>query len=137
MFIFKFDLSKNVTGQKRNVKAGQFETTQCTNRKIIKCSTVVYGDSSSRICGGFVRIVTSLEMTSQEVTGSEVTRTGNEREIISRVCYPYFPRFFSGTSLDSRYEKWNCESNLYRVTIALLPPMLNHFSLLNCAVSRD
>jgi hypothetical protein len=34
-------------------------------------------------------------------------------------------------------EQWNCESNLYRVTIALLPPMLNHFSLLNCAVSRD
>ena len=75
MFIFKFNLSENVTGQKRNFKAGQFETTQCTNRKIIKCSTVVYGDSSSRICGGFVRIVTSLEMTSQEVTGSEVTGT--------------------------------------------------------------
>jgi hypothetical protein len=46
----------------------------------------------------------------------------------------FFPRGFSGTPLDSRYEQWNCESNLYRVTIALLPPMLNHFSLLNCAV---
>jgi hypothetical protein len=33
----------------------------------------------------------------------------------------------------SRYEQWNCESNLYRVTIDLLP----HFPLLNCAVSRD
>jgi hypothetical protein len=26
---------------------------------------------------------------------------------------------------------------VYRVRIDLLPPMLNHFSLLNCAVSRD
>jgi hypothetical protein len=55
-----------------------------------------------------------------------------------------FPRFctgisrvFPGTPLDSRYEQWNCESNLYRITIDLLLPMLNHFSLLNCAVSRD
>jgi hypothetical protein len=30
-------------------------------------------------------------------------------------------------------EQWNCESNLYRVTIALLP----HLSLLICAISRD
>jgi hypothetical protein len=51
--------------------------------------------------------------------------TGNEREIISRV--------FPGTPLDSRYEQWNCESNLYRVTIDLLP----HFSLLNCAEIID
>jgi hypothetical protein len=26
---------------------------------------------------------------------------------------------------------------VYRARIALLTPMLNHFSLLNCAVSRD
>jgi hypothetical protein len=72
--------------------------------------------------------------------------TGNEREIISRIFYPYFPRFFPcvsrlffslGTPLDYRYEQWNCESNLYRVTIDLLPPMLNHFPLLICAISRD
>jgi hypothetical protein len=31
------------------------------------------------------------------------------------------------------YEQWNCEFNLYRVTIELLP----HFFLLICAVSRD
>jgi hypothetical protein len=96
--------------------------------------------------------VTSPEMTSPEMRSPEVTRscitkndvtrtgTGNEKEIISRAFYVYFPRFppvFLAFSLDSRCEKWNCESNLYRVTIALLPPMLNHFSLLNCAVSRD
>jgi len=51
--------------------------------------------------------------------------------------FPRISRVFSWTPLDSRYEQWNCESNLYRVTIALLSPMLNHFSLLNCAVSRD
>jgi hypothetical protein len=50
------------------------------------------------IWGGFVRILTS-------------NVTGNQREIISRAFYPYFSRFFSGTPLDSRYEKWNFESN--------------------------
>ena len=60
--------------------------------------------------------------------------TGNEREIISCVL-PGISRVFTGTPLDSMYEQWNCESNLYRVTITLLPPMLSHFSLLNCAVS--
>ena len=50
------------------------------------------------IWGGFVRILTS-------------DVTGNQREIISRAFYPYFSRFFSGTPLDSRYEKWNFESN--------------------------
>ena len=55
---------------------------------------------------------------------------------ISRV-FPGISRVFTGTPLDSRYEQWNYESNLYRVTIDLLPPMLNHLSLLNCAVSRD
>ena len=48
-----------------------------------------------------------------------------------------FPAFFHGTPLDSTYEQWNCESSLYRVTIDLLPPMLNHVSLLICAISRD
>jgi hypothetical protein len=33
-------------------------------------------------------------MTSQEVTGNDVTGTGNEREIISAFFYPYLPRFF-------------------------------------------
>jgi hypothetical protein len=33
-------------------------------------------------------------MTSPEVTGNDVTGTGNEREIIFRVFDPYFPRFF-------------------------------------------
>ena len=76
--------------------------------------------------------ITGYDVTGSCITGSCITGndvTGNEREIISRV--------FPGTPLDSRYEQWNCESNLYRVTIDLLPPMLNHFSLLNCAVSRD
>ena len=63
--------------------------------------------------------------------------TGNEREIISRIFLTGITRVFSGTPLDSRYEQWNCESNLYRVTIALLPTMLNHFPLLICAISRD
>ena len=63
---------------------------------------------------------------------SDVTGTGNEREIISRDFPPristiFSRRAFSGASLDSMYGQWNCESNLYRVTIALLPPMLNHF----------
>ena len=71
---------------------------------------------------------------SPEVTGNDVTE--NEREIISRV-FTRISRVFPGTPLDSRYEQWNCESNLYRVTIDLLPPMLNHFSLLICAISRD
>jgi hypothetical protein len=84
--------------------------------------------------------VTSPEMTSPEMRSPEVTRscitkndvtgTGNEKEIISRAFYVYFPRFppvFLAFSLDSRYEQWNCEANLYRVTIALLSPMLNHF----------
>ena len=75
------------------------------------------------VCAG----ATGSCITGYDVTGSCIT--GNEREIISHV--------FPGTPLDSRYEQWNCESNLYRVTIDLLLPMLNHFSLLNCAVSRD
>ena len=97
MFILKFNLSKNVTGQKRNFKAGQLETTQCTNRKIIKCSTVVYGDSSSRICGGFVRIVTSLDMTSQEVRSPEPEMKGRSFPAfftrISRGLFRNFSRF--------------------------------------------
>ena len=65
------------------------------------------------------------------------TGTGNEREIfpplfsrISRAFFsPGFCRFFSGTSLDSMYEQWNCESNMYWITIVLLPAiaMLSHF----------
>jgi hypothetical protein len=61
------------------------------------------------------------------MTGNDVTGTGSEREINFPRFLPAFPAFCSGTSLDYRYEQWNCESNLYRVTIALLPPMLNHF----------
>jgi hypothetical protein len=68
-----------------------------------------------------MEIVTSPEMTSPEValpemmspemTENDVTGTGNEREIISRLFYPYFPPFFSGTPLDSRYEQWSFVSN--------------------------
>ena len=76
---------------------------------------------------GVSEVIVCAWATGNDVTGNDVT--GNEREII--------PRVFFGTPLDSRYEQWNCESNLYRVTIDLLPPVLNHFSLLNCAVSRD
>jgi hypothetical protein len=85
----------------------------------------------------YVVDVDVTDMTSPEVVRNDVTGTGSEKEIIFRVFYPYFPRFFSGTPLDSRYEQWNCESNMYRVTIALLPLMLNNFSLLTCAVNRD
>jgi hypothetical protein len=49
---------------------------------------------------------------------------------ISRAFFsPGFCRFFSGTSLDSMYEQWNCESNMYWITIVLLPAiaMLSHF----------
>jgi hypothetical protein len=98
---------------------------------------------SSDVTGSYI---TGNDVIGSCITGNDVTgtgsrepETGNEREIISRVL-PVFPAFFPvflATPLDSRYEQWNCESNLYRVTIALLPPMLNHFSLLNCAVSRD
>jgi hypothetical protein len=43
---------------------------------------------------------------------------------------PVFPAcfFLSGTPLDYRYEQWNCESSLYRVTIDLLPPYVKPFS---------
>ena len=62
--------------------------------------------------------ITGYDVTGSCITGSCITGndvTGNEREIISRV--------FPGTPLESRYEQWNCGSNLYRVTIALLPPI--------------
>ena len=84
----------------------------------------------------------SPEVTRNDVTGShrklhlpEMTSAESEMEgrqfpaLITRISPvpPYLSRFFSGTSLDSRYEQWNCESNLYRVPITLLFPMLNHF----------
>ena len=95
-------------------------------------SSDVTGNDVTRSC------ITGSCITGDDVTGNDVTGTENEREIISRAFFsPGFCRVFSKTSLDSMYGQWNCESNLYRVTIALLPPMLNHFSLLNCAVSRD
>jgi hypothetical protein len=84
--------------------------------------------------------VTGSYIIGYDVTGRCITGnddTGNEREIISRAFPPVFTAFFPGTPLDSRYEQWNCESSLYRVTIDLLPLMLNHFPFLNCAVSRD
>ena len=88
--------------------------------------------------------ITANDVTGNCITGNYVTgtgsrepETGNEREIIPRAFFTRISRVFPGTPLDSRYEKWNCESNLYRVTIDLLPPMLNHFSLLICAISRD
>ena len=80
--------------------------------------------------------VTGSCITGYDVTGNDVTGS-HEPEIKGRSFPAFFPRVFPGTPLESRYEQWNCESNLYRVTIDLLPPMLNHFSLLNCAVSRD
>ena len=103
-----------------------FQQNQCLN---IKSS--IYAPSRSYLWGIVWWIVTGSCITGNDVIRNDITGTGtgNEREIISRV--------FSGTPLDSRYEQWNCESNLYRITIVLLPPMLNHFSLLNCAVSRD
>jgi hypothetical protein len=38
--------------------------------------------------------VRSSDVTRNDITGNDVTGTANEREIISRVFYPYFPRFF-------------------------------------------
>jgi hypothetical protein len=35
--------------------------------------------------------MTSPEVASPETTGNDLTGTGNEREIISRVFYPVFP----------------------------------------------
>ena len=72
--------------------------------------------------------ITGYGVTENDVTGtgSREPETGNEREIISPRFSPVFPAFFlsisrgfSGTPLDSRYEQWNCESNLYWVTIDL------------------
>ena len=76
------------------------------------------------------RICEDCDVTGNDVTGSD-RKWGHQNrkwkgDNFPRLL-PVFPAVFSGTSLDSRYEKWNCESNLYRVTIAILPPMLNHF----------
>jgi hypothetical protein len=86
------------------------------------------------ICGGSSPEVASPEMMYPEVTGSCITE---RRELEPEMQGRYFPHFFpvfsafflTGTSLDSMYGQSNCESNMYRVTIALLPPlaMLNHF----------
>ena len=92
----------------------------------------IWGQFSYHLWGIVWEIVTG-----NDVTGSREPETGNEREIISRVFLPGISRVFPGTPLDSRYEQWDCESNLDRVTIDLLPPMLNHFPLLICAISRD
>ena len=55
-------------------------------------TVVVYRHYPFMICGG----------SGNEVTGNDFT--GSEMEIMSRAFspYPYFPRFFSGTPLDSR-----------------------------------
>ena len=60
---------------------------------------VVYGDSSISICGG----LWGLWRHRKSWTG-----TGNEREIIFRTFYPYFPRFFrnSSRSLVRTIEFW-------------------------------
>jgi hypothetical protein len=73
---------------------------------------------------------------SPEVASPEVVNRKWKGDNFPPFFCPIFRAFFSGTPLESRYEQWNCESNLYRITIDLLPPMLNHFSLLNCAVSQ-
>ena len=84
-------------------------------------SSVVYMNHSGRICGGSSPEMTSPEVTGNDITGNVVTE--------SREPEPGFCRVCPGTSLDSMYGQWNCESNLYRVTIALLPhiAMLDHF----------
>ena len=111
---------------------------RCPGRESSSCSTSgssIYVPSRLYLWG----IVTGYDVNGNDVTGSDRklhhlnswTRIGNEREIISRGFFsPGFSRGFSGTSLDSRYGQWNCESNngiVYRVTIALLLPMLNYF----------
>jgi hypothetical protein len=64
--------------------------------------------------------VTGNDVTGNDVTGNDVTQTENLRDIISRQNWNFL-RFFPGTPVDSRYEQWNFESNLYRITIDLLP----------------
>ena len=76
--------------------------------------------------------MTSPEMTSPEMMSQEPEIKGRSFPAKIEISWEVFPEL-----LDSRYEQLNCESNLYRVTIDLLPPMLNHFPLLNCAISRD
>ena len=81
---------------------------------------------------GVPEVIVCACATESCITGSCVTGS-REPEMKGRSFPAFFPAFFPGTPLDSRYEQWNCESNLYRVTIALLP----HFPLLICAISRD
>ena len=50
--------------------------------------------------------------------------TGHEKEIISRAVSPYFPRFFSGTPLDSRYEQWNLNPTNRRPSYIWIPPIV-------------
>ena len=71
--------------------------------------------------------MTSPEVASPDMTSPEVVNRKWKGDNFPRVFLLGISRVFSGTPLDSRYEQWNCESNLYRFTIDLLPSMLNHF----------
>ena len=43
----------------------------------------------------------------------------HHRKLHHRAFLTRISRVFPGSPLDSGYEQWNCESNLYRVTIDL------------------
>jgi hypothetical protein len=66
-------------------------------------------------------IVTSPEVASLDMTSPEVMNRKWKGDNFPRFSPAFSPRVSPGTPLDSRYEQWNCESNLYRVTIDLLP----------------
>ena len=64
------------------------------------------------------------------ITGSREPAPEMKGRYFPPAFSPFFPLFFlTGTSLDYMYGQSNCESNMYRVTIVILPPiaMLNHF----------
>jgi hypothetical protein len=60
--------------------------------------------------------MTSPEMTSPEMMSQEPEIKGRSFPAKIEISWEVFPEL-----LDSRYEQLNCESNLYRVTIDLLP----------------
>ena len=90
---------------------------------------VVYKHSSNRIWGGAVRWCRkwSCAHARPKLHHRELHHRKWRHWKASDRKWHHFPAFLSGTPLDSRYEQWNCQSNLYRVTIDLLLLMLNHF----------
>jgi hypothetical protein len=90
------------------------------------------GEISPLHFGSSLRLpVMQLPVTSGYITSGDATSGDDPPQIQPGWCiYTVFPAFFlTETSLDSMLGQSNCESNMYRVNIALLPPlaMLTHF----------